>query len=351
MGRLKSEIPIPTKVQEFLDFDKVNGAKQLTLDTHKSRLLKANKFKPLATWIAKDMTAYILQMKNGGYDDAYIEMIKTTLKKFFKWLGKEKVVQDIKIKMPKRKLKSSDVLLPEDVDKLIEASDNNRDKALLAFMFESGARINEILAIKVKDLESTKDGKLRVLIPATKTGEDYRPCTCIHSAQYIRNHVLYPALKPDDYLFDMSKVSVWLMLKDLAKKAGIDKPISAHKFRHAQATYMVRKGYQESIIRAKLGWTDDSRMIARYVSIDREKDVHNATMQLEGSQSVIDQDLIKGIKIAAPIAIADPSLQLNQIMSENEALKAEMETMKAMFNEDAIKAMIEARVAEMMKRG
>lgn len=348
MSRLPSKEPIPTKVQEFLNFEKVNSVRDSTLKDHKSKLLNASRFKPLISWNQKDMTGYILQMKNEGYADSFIESTKFLLKKFFTWLKKPKVIEGIKVKNFKRKLKSTEILTPDDVDKLIETANNNRDKALIAFIFESGARINEILSIKVKDLQETEAG-LKVLIPATKTGEDYRPCLCVHSGQYIRNHVLYPALKPDDYLFDMSKVSVWLKLKELAKIAEIDKPISAHKFRHAQATYMVRKGYQESIIRAKLGWTDDSRMIARYVSIDKEKDVHNATLQIEGSQPVIDKELIKGIKIAAPIAIADSSLELNRLQQDNEALKNQVETMRK--DMEKIQEFIKLGGMELLKKG
>jgi len=78
-------------------------------------------------------------------------------------------------------------------------------------------------------------------------------------AQYIRNHVIYPQLKLDDFLFNISDVTAWRIVSGLGKKAGIEKPISSHKLRHAQATYMVRKGYQESIIRAKM----DGRAIVR----------------------------------------------------------------------------------------
>jgi hypothetical protein len=68
------------------------------------------------------------------------------------------------------------------------------------------------------------------------------------------------------------------------------------------------------------------------------------------------QDLIKSILPAAPITIADPTLEFNRINQENEALKFRLDEMEQQrkndkaLNEDMIKAMIEARVKEMMKK-
>lgn len=73
------------------------------------------------------------------------------------------------------------------------------------------------------------------------------------------------------------------MLKIIANKTGIEKPVTCHKFRHAQATDMVVRGYQESIIRKKLGWTNDSRMIATYTHFV-DDDVINATLEKSGQE-------------------------------------------------------------------
>lgn len=317
MSRPLSNKPVPTKVQEFLDFQRTKkSVKDSTIKNQKSALLVMSEWKPLPLWKADDVTKYIIKMKDEGYSEFTIEMRKALIKAFFVWIGKEKLVNDLEIRLPKRKLKSTEILLPDDVNKMIAVADDNQMKALLSFMFESGARISEILNIKVKDLKEEPGLGLRVLIPATKTGEDYRPCLCISSAQYIRNHVLYPARKQEDPLFDYNPVTVWSELKRIGKKAGIDKPLSAHKFRHAQATYMTRKGYQESIIRKKLGWTDDSQMIARYTHLDGE-DVINATAEKEGNgESKIPIEYTKAITTAEPIKIADPSLELSRMQEQ-----------------------------------
>ncbi len=91
-------------------------------------------------------------MKDKQLSDSFIEMKKSLIKKFFIFQGKEDFVKDIKVKIPKKKLKSTDILVPKDIDLLIETDDNNRDKAFVALTFECGGRISEILRLKVKDI-------------------------------------------------------------------------------------------------------------------------------------------------------------------------------------------------------
>ncbi len=314
------------KIEEFLNHQRVNSIKDNTIANNRSKLYKVNEWKHITDWEKVDVTGYIIKMKDDGYNDSYIEMTKSLIKQYFKWCEKGDFVEDIKVKMPKKKLRPSDILTPEEIDKLIEVATDNRWKALIALLFESGARISELLSIEVKDIKETDNGMI-VHIHETKAKEDYRPCACIMSAQYIRNHVLYPPLKSDSKLFEVSKPLVWLRLKEFAKVAGIKKPISAHKLRNAQATYMVRKGYNESIIRSKLGWTGDSKMIAKYVRIDGN-DVINATLEKEGNGVVIPKELIKPIKIAEPIAIADSSLEINRLHQDLSMLSHENNEMR-----------------------
>jgi site-specific recombinase XerD len=318
-------------IEKFLNYQKVNSIKANTIANNRSKLEMANKWKPIADWSKDDVFGYIIHMKDKGYKVSYIEMTKSVLKTFFIFGGKENFINDIKVKMPKKKLRPSEILTPDEINMLIEIATDNRWKALIALLFESGARISELLNIRVSDILETKEGMV-IHIPSTKTGEDYRPCLCVMSGQYIRNHLLYPPLKSTDKLFNVSKVLVWLRLKEFANAAGIEKPISAHPVRHAQATYMVRKGYNETIIRAKLGWTEDSKMIARYVSIDGQ-DVINATLEKEGGARQVPKEFVKSIKIAEPIAIADKTLEINRLHNDLIEIKEAKQALEKRLDE------------------
>lgn len=326
---------------EFLENQQANNVKISTIKDQTSKLRLASEWKSLTTWKEEDLIRYITYLQGRGLKPSYIEMVKALLKKYFIWGGKEKIVANIKIKLPKKSIKATDILTPDDINKMIETASLNRDKALIASLYESGARINELLRLRVKDLQETEHG-IKTLIPGTKTGEEYRTVLFVYSSQYLRNHILYPPLKQDDLIFNIKKDNCLKIVKKIAKEAGIEKGVYLHAFRHAQATYMVRKGYQESIIRAKLGWTGDSKMIARYQHIDGQ-DTINATIDKEGmAQPEIPRELIKPINIAKPIEIADNSLDLNRLSLENETLKqgyselkSQMESLMKAFRDDA----------------
>lgn len=313
-------------IQDFLNELKTNGTKENTIKSYLSILTVANNFKNLPDWSKNDITKYILhlQTKKKPNKPSSIEIRKAILKKFFTWAGKKDIVEHLKVKLPKNNLERKDILTIEDIDKLIASTDSHFYKALIAFLFESGARISEATAITVKDTEETDKGIL-ISVPQTKNGKDIRKNIYIFSQQYLRNHITYNGLSKDDRLFPLSEVAIGKMLKKIAKKAGIEKPVTPHKFRHAQATDMVLRKYQESIIRKKLGWTGDSKMIARYQHIINE-DVINATIEMNGSE--IQKTPLKNIKKGEPLKVTEISLQLKKLNDEMENTIKDNEEMK-----------------------
>ncbi|VVB85444.1 Tyrosine recombinase XerA [uncultured archaeon] len=279
-----------------------------------------NEFKPLDEWANGDAIKYILKLQKTSKPST-VEAAKIIMKVYFKWLQKPDVVANIKIKNIKNNLKREDILTIEDINKLIETTDSHMYKALIALLFESGGRIGEILKIKVKDIQETDKGMI-VCVPQFKTGNDYRRSPCVFSAQYIRNYITYCALNKNDTLFDLSEVAVWRVLKKIGKNSGIEKPVSAHKFRHAQATDMVIRGYQESIIKKKLGWTGSSRMIERYTHV-ADDDVINTT--LEKATGAVGGKPLTTLKQPEAVKITEYSLQLSKLNEENEELRKRLE--------------------------
>lgn len=311
-------------LDEFLKELDINGKKKKTQNLYRSILKAANEYKPLHEWNKNDVNNYILFLKKEKYNTSTIEMNKIILKKFFKWCKKGKIIEHLQVKLPKSNLKRENILTVEDITKMIEATGSPMYKALIAFLFESGARISEVLQLTVKDTQETDQGMLISVIDI-KTEKGYRQSIYPYSTGYIRNHISYSGLSKEDRLFSIGKTQVWRMLKQIGKKAGIEKPISAHKFRHAQATDMVLRNYQESTIRKKLGWTEDSRMIARYLHVV-DDDVINATLEKNGIN--ITKKSLTNIPIAEPLKLANASLQLKKSQDEIEELKKDNEELK-----------------------
>jgi integrase/recombinase XerD len=318
-------------IQAILDQLKANGYSKSTLEYYKPILEEANNFKPLQDWTKIDIIQYVLHLQTKNKESS-VETKKGVLKTFFKLTGKEEISKDISIRIVKNNLRREDILTIDDVNKLIDSTDSPMYKALIAFLFESGARINEALSVRIKNIQETESG-LIIGITDTKTNKNIRESAYIYSAQYIRNHITYSGLKKDDKLFSISDQAVQKMLNKLKERAGIKKPVSPHKFRHAQATDMLTRQYSELIIRKQLGWSSDSRMLSRYIHLV-DQDVIDARFEKSGLNTV--NKKISNIKIAEPLKIADASLQLRKLNEENDEMKKDNQDLK-----DKIKLMME----------
>lgn len=334
-----------TMIEKYLQDQQVNGLNPHTLKTEESCLKRADTYKSLSgTWKKEDVNGFILWMQK-EYSESTIESYKIILRKFFKWSGQPDIIAHVKSKRVNNNINRDDLLTADDINKLIESTRNPKYKAMVAFLYESGGRIQEVLSVKVKDIQDTDKG-IVVSIPQTKTGNDYRRVLCVLSGQYLMNYIAYAGLKPDDVLFKLHKVNAWRFLIGLGKKAGITKPCNPHAFRHAQATSMIQLGYNESIIRKKLGWTGDSKMIGRYIHCV-DDDVIDATVEKNGTP--IPKPQVKTINPAQAVSIVDAASTIAKVNAENEALKAEMETMRK--DMEKIQKFIEMGGMELLKKG
>lgn len=338
-------------IQKYMDEMRASGSKEATLTKERVILRRLDTlFKGNFNKVRKeDITKFILSWKEATESTKATR--KMIIKKFFKWLGKEELVKDIKNKMPCTLLKSEEILTIEDINKLIESTDSHYYKALIAAMFETGARIGELKALKLKDFIETDKG-LIVAIPTFKTNHPPRNVILPYSSQYLRNYFMYSGKGKDELVFPIGRSGVGQMLKRIKKKAGITKPAHCHSFRHSQATDMTKRGYNESIIRRKLGWANDSKMVANYTHLC-DTDVIDATLQMAGTD--IQKPVITNMKQAESLKLADASMQLSKLSEENETMKVKITELEQKseknqaLNEDMIKAMIETRVKEILK--
>lgn len=282
-------------------------------------LKKLDDFKPLDTMNRNDLMEFFKDYRGA---ESSLSFIQTITKKYFNFIGKSAYIDWLKATTPREKLNPKDILTTDDVNKMIETSDSHFYKALIAFLFETGCRISEARALKYKDFIETDSG-LTVNINTTKTGAGYRKLILPFAGQYIRNLKSYTNKNVDEIVFNIGNSQIGHKLKEIAEKAGIKKPISPHKFRHAQATDMVKRGYNEAVIRKKHGWTAESNMIARYQHID-DNDVINATLEKSGKYHPSAKQLSE-IKEAEELNIVDQGMILSKLINENDEIKDKFE--------------------------
>jgi len=224
-----------------------------------------------------------------GYAEQTIESYKIGIKKFWRWLKnpglmpaelKEALyppeVAWIKRKKKKNGLLPKDIWTPEEVNKLAGAAGNMRDKAFILGLFGSGCRIGEFLPLKREDvafdkyscqvLVDGKTGSRRVrLTPAASVAlaawlevhPNKDPSAPVWIDIQVRNKV------PEHHLsYDWAHE----MLRGLAKRAKIDKPIRPHLLRHSLATYYAPR-LTEAVMNEHFGWQQGGRTAAIYTHL------------------------------------------------------------------------------------
>lgn len=191
------------------------------------------------------------------------------IKAFFKFLMLSDLRADdpaMLIESPRLSRKLPDVLNITDIQQLIEAIDLSlfegmRNKSILELLYGCGLRVSELVNLKLSELfleiEFIKvkgKGNKERLVPIGSEAIKYLK---IYLGQ---SRIHYP-LKPgfEDFVFlnrrgrSLSRVMVFIIIKDLAKKTGLKKSISPHTFRHSFATHLVEGGADLRAVQEMLG--------------------------------------------------------------------------------------------------
>lgn len=194
---------------------------------------------------------------------------------------------DSTMKKARRKL-PKELLSIDDVKRLTEGTLNLRDKSFILFLYESGARIGEVLNVRLKDVEPDEYGAKVNLMG--KTGS--RKIRVIASAPAISNWTKHHPKRDDkeawlfcglnhETLGNQGEYRYFNKLLVKAKeRAGIDKPVNPHHFRHSRATELSQK-LTEAQLCQYMGWEIGSREAATYVHLSG-RDIDTAILSLHG---------------------------------------------------------------------
>jgi len=261
----------------------------------------------IAEWLGKDfdkateedLKRVVAIINTSPFKDWTKYDYKRSIKKFFKWLGKEHLISWIKCNDVKNKKLPEEILTEEDIKKMIDAAQKARDKALIAVLYESGCRVGEFLTMKIKNVQFDRYGA--VIVVHGKTG--YRRIRLVSSvpylAEWINNHPFND--NPEAWLWisirnfkRLPYNSLRTILRIIAEKAGVRKSVNPHAFRHARATHLANF-LTEAQMKEFFGWVQDSDMASVYVHLSG-RDVDKAILKLYGiemEESERDSELLK----------------------------------------------------------
>jgi integrase/recombinase XerD len=216
-----------------------------------------------------DVKLFISWVNELGMQASTQARVISGLKSFFNFMLLENVIVEdptLLIEMPRIAKKLPDTLSVEEINALIDAIDASkpeglRNKAILEVLYGCGLRVSELVSLKISNL-SLEEQYLKVIGKGNKErivpiGQTALKLLKIYLEE-IRVHI---AIKKDneDYVFlnrlgtALSRISVFNIVKEMAEKAGINKTVSPHTFRHSFATHLIEGGADLRAVQELLG--------------------------------------------------------------------------------------------------
>jgi len=233
----------------------------------------------------KELEQFVKWVAELGMTASSQARIISGLRSFYKYCLLEQITATdptVLLEAPKLKRSLPDTLSFEEIEQIIAQIDlskpeGGRNKAMLETLYSCGLRVSELVNLKLSCLYLDV-GFIRVIGKGDKErlvpiGSDAIKYIKIYKND-IRVHI--PVKKEEeDILFlnrrgsRLSRVMVFLILKELAKKARITKNISPHTFRHSFATHLVEGGADLRAVQEMLGH-ESITTTEIYTHLDRE---------------------------------------------------------------------------------
>jgi integrase/recombinase XerD len=286
----------------------------------------------------RDLLIFISKLEQSAKSDWLKHDYKVALKKFYKWHLKDdnpELTKWIRASISKKDRKlPEDMLIEEDILNMINCAKKKSDKAIIALLWDIGARVGEIGNLRIKHIKFDEYGAIINL--KGKTG--YRRVRAVFSVEYLREWFLEHPDKnnPEAHLwttFDSKEGSIKplhygsirMKIKRLAKKAKINKRIHPHLFRHSRCTYIANY-LTEAQMNTYFGWIQGSEMASVYVHLSG-RDVDYAILKANG---VLDKDTKTLTASNVNSIIESPKIDLSSVI------------------EAKVSKIVEAKIAELL---
>jgi integrase/recombinase XerD len=283
--------------QSFLNHLQIEkGLAKNTISAYRRDLTKFGLFlngQNLSSITPADITKFEVELRRENLSVGTINRIDSTLRSFFKHLQIEHGLTDptLELVTGKNVRRLPKAISVDQMSAIITASFRqsepitSRDRAIVEVLYASGARVSELISIDVADLVSKdvegenlttlklrgKGGKERI-VPlgsfAKSAIEDY--------LVRVRPGLIEKAARSSNALFlnsrgsRISRQSIWQIVLDATKAAGIKQEVSPHTFRHSYATHLLDGGADIRVVQELLGHSSvTTTQIYTLISIDK----------------------------------------------------------------------------------
>ncbi|MCX7955013.1 MAG: site-specific tyrosine recombinase XerD [Bacteroidales bacterium] len=264
-------------IQEFIDYLKIEKSlskNSIEAYTHDINLLYnySQMFlngKEPDIFKINDIENFLAYIHDLGLSATSQARILSGIKAFYKFLETNDYIKEnptLLINSPRIKRKLPVVLTVEEIEKIINSIDlstfeGHRNKAIIEVLYGCGLRVSELIELQISNINFEEEyiriigkGNKERLVPISQRALNQIKLYFEKTRNHQKVNPKYSA-----YVFlnrngkKLTRVMIFTIIKQLAQKAGITKPISPHTFRHSFATHLIENGADLRSVQQMLG--------------------------------------------------------------------------------------------------
>lgn len=227
-------------------------------------------FDYLPTAVPPELMSEMMGYLNGlGLEATSQSRTLSGIKTFYRYLLLEDIIDvaptDL-IEAPKLRKRIPDVLSVDEVDEIFATIDLStpqglRNRAILEVLYACGLRVTELVNMKRSNfffhegyITVVGKGDKERLVPIGEDAMKHLNFYLEHVREKIKTMPNY-----EDFIFlnnrgkPLTRIWIFLIIKEAAKKASIEKNVSPHTFRHSFATHLIEGGADLKVVQDLLG--------------------------------------------------------------------------------------------------
>ena len=233
---------------------------------------------------------FLVQIKSEGLSANSMNRALAALRGFYHYLLQERVLEEsplANIELAKVWMRLPDTVSQEEMNRILSGPDHStpsglRDRAMLELLYATGLRVSELISLSMNSINwqvgflavMGKGGKERV-VPVGRTAYDaVRRYVDEARPKFVRS-------KTTEVLFlnrfgrAFTRQGLWKIIVGYAQKAGLQKNVHPHTFRHSFASHLLEGGADLRAVQVMLGHSDISTtQIYTHVTRERLKEIH-----------------------------------------------------------------------------
>jgi integrase/recombinase XerD len=288
----KQTSPLPEKItikKPTLEGFTISAENMLLLD----QTIKTLKLKAYATNTIELYRGEILQLMRLLKDRSFASLTPNQIKSYLLWLLQERKCSEnkvhttlnalkfcfeqvlhqpkifITIPRPKKHLQLPKVHATEQVKKIIQSTNNEKHKTMLMLAYATGLRLQEIINLKIKDINSAR---MVINVIRAKGKKDRQ--AILSEKLLIQLRKYFKLYRPKEWLFEgqagkqYGYRSLQLVFQQAKERNGIQMPGGIHTMRHSFATHLLENGTDIRLIQELLGHNSIKTTI-RYTHVSK----------------------------------------------------------------------------------